>query len=151
MPKDNKKKKKLFNKVKIKDIDGLNISYDQQQLEHQYPNLMAEISEGKKIVKINSIRSAPPDKNNNIECYEEDLRNPGAIDFIRRCESKEQAIEILNYLLKRKEITLENFSALKNQINQKGGLKRLIDGSGGPKTPGYYERKYYKKKKYNQS
>jgi len=151
MHKDQEKKKKSFDKLKISNNDGLNVSYDQKNLEALYPNLMTEISEKKKTLKINSIRSNFEKKDHNFECYEEDLRNPGVIDFIRRCANKEQAIEILNYLLKRNEITNEKFTLLMNEITQKDGLRKLINKSGGPKTPGYYEKKYYKKKKYNQS
>ncbi|MFW9937864.1 MAG: DUF2095 family protein [Candidatus Thorarchaeota archaeon] len=154
MQNDQDKKKKPFDKLKITNNDGLNISYDQKQLEDLYPNLMSEISNKKKALKINSISSVPQEykkKENHFNNYNEDLSNPGAMDFIRRCESEEQAIEILNYLLKRNEITNDKFNLLMNQIVKKDGLKRLIIESGGKKTPGYYERKYYKNKKYNQS
>ena len=151
MHRDQEKKKKLCDELKISNNGGLNVSYDQKQLETLYPNLMAEISDKKKALKINSTSSNPQNVTNNFEGYEEDLRNPGVIDFIRRCANKEQAIEILAYLLRRNEITNEKYTLLMNQITQKDGLKKLINGSGGLKTPGYYERKYYKKKKFNQS
>ena len=57
----------------------------------------------------------------------EELRNPGAIDFIRRCKTNEEAMEILDYLLKREELTPERYKELSNQISQEGGLKKLID------------------------
>jgi len=154
MQNDQHKKKKSLDKLKITNNDGLNFSYDQKQLEDLYPNLMTEISNKKKTLKINSISSVSHEhknKENQFDNYNEDLSNPGAIDFIRRCENEEQAIEILNYLLKRNEITTDKFNLLINQIIKKDGLKKLIIENGGQKTPGYYERKYYKKKKYNQS
>ena len=76
--------------------------------------------------------------------------NPGAIDFLRRCTQKEEAFEILDYLLKRNEITQQDYHKYKTIISQKGGLKRLINEFGGLKRPGYYMRKYYKKSINNQ-
>ena len=32
------------------------------------------------------------------ECVPEELKNPGAIDFIRRCNNTDEAVEILEYL-----------------------------------------------------
>ncbi|MFW9973268.1 MAG: DUF2095 family protein, partial [Candidatus Odinarchaeota archaeon] len=71
--------------------------------------------------------------------------NPGIIDFLRRCTKNEEANEILDYLMERKEITQQDYSKYKNIISQEGGLKQLIDESGGLKRPGYYMKKYYKK------
>ncbi|MFX1501864.1 MAG: DUF2095 family protein, partial [Promethearchaeota archaeon] len=85
-----------------------------------------------------------------IDLYPNELYNPGVIDFIRRCTKKEDAIHILDYLLKKKEVTQEDYIKYKNVISQPGGLERLICESGGLKEPGYYMRKYYKKDIKNQ-
>ena len=71
--------------------------------------------------------------------------NPEAIDFLRRCHNNKEAFEILDYLLKRKELTLQDYNSYKKQIMQNGGLKKLIDESGGFKRLGYYERKFRSK------
>ncbi len=79
--------------------------------------------------------------------YEENLSNPGVIDFIRRCSNNKEAVEILDFLLKRNEITKDFYDELYFRITQeKDGLKRLINECGGFKKPGYYEKKFYKKK-----
>ena len=79
-----------------------------------------------------------------------ELVNPGVIDFIRRCKNKEEAIEILDFCLKREEIGRNEYEKYKSIIMQKGGLDKIIKESGGRKNPGYYERNYYKKDFNNQ-
>ncbi|TFG02847.1 MAG: DUF2095 domain-containing protein, partial [Promethearchaeota archaeon] len=142
--------KKPFKKAKIEKDDGLNISYDKKELEKYLPHVMSEISKKEKKIKIDSVQYKIEQKIKNEKeelstPLPNELINPGAIDFIRRCTNKKEAIEILDFLLKRKEVSTDEYKKLKNIILQKGGLKKLIDESGGLKRPGYYERKYYKK------
>ena len=56
----------------------------------------------------------------------------------------------MDYLLKRNEITNEDYNRYKINISQEDGLENLINESGGLKQPGYYMRKYYKKSPNNQ-
>ncbi|MFX1234685.1 MAG: DUF2095 family protein [Promethearchaeota archaeon] len=151
MDKDQKDKEKPLKKPKIIDSEGLHISYEKNELEKQFPNLMSEISNKKNILKINSVNlsiepNSGDNKLNETQDYHEDLKNPGVIDFIRRCSTKNEAIEILDYLHKRKEITHQTYKKLRNQIQKKDGLKKLIEECGGFKTPGYYEKNFYDKK-----
>ncbi|NMC59581.1 MAG: DUF2095 family protein [Candidatus Methanofastidiosa archaeon] len=68
-----------------------------------------------------------------------ELQNPQACDFIRRCNTNKEAFEILEYLVKKKEISAED--ALKYRLKiEKNGLNSF----GEKKTWGYYERKYSK-------
>ena len=149
---NNKKREKesAFKKANITDKNGLNISYDKKELESFMPNLISEISEKEKGLKIDAINYQIEEVDKKSvqipqSCIPDELNNPGAIDFIRRCTNDEQAFEILEYLLKRKEISFKDYERYKNQILQENGLKKLIEESGGFKKPGYYERKYYKK------
>ncbi len=154
MKKNNKNRKDL-KKVKIEDSNGLKISYNTDELSDQFPHLLEEISKGKKSIKIDSIdmnveqqNEEKPQKSKKSSYNE--LYNPGVIDFLRRCTKNEDAINILDYLKEKNEITQQEYSRYKNIISQKGGLKQLIDGSGGLKRPGYYMKKYYKKEINNQ-
>jgi len=149
MEEDQKKEKDSDKKPKVTDDGGLKISYHQKELEKFFPKLVSEISEKKKSMKINTVsyEVEPPNDIDTIkECYQEDLKNPGPIDFIRRCTNKEDAIEIIDYLLRRKEISSKTHNSLKLQILKEGGLQKLINESGGLKEPGYYVRKYYHQK-----
>jgi hypothetical protein len=144
-----KSKEKLLDKAKIDEKDGLSISYDKTSFEEFLPHLISEMNMDEKRVKIDKIvhnvEVNEPEKSDQINRKSEEPSNPGAIDFIRRCTSEEDAIEILDYLIKRNEITLIEYNNYKNKISEKGGLQKLINESGGPKKPGYYIDKYYKK------
>ncbi|MFO7796506.1 MAG: DUF2095 family protein [Promethearchaeati archaeon] len=133
-----------YDKVKIKNEDGLNVSYDKNELDQFLPHLMDEIINKEKSIQIDSIdydfEESKQLEEKNVSCLD-NLSNPKAIDFIRRCSSNEEAIEILDYLLERDEITREEYRELKNQIDN--GLEKFIKKSGGFKEPGYYIRKYY--------
>jgi len=144
--KKKKKDKKPIEKPVLIENEGLNIAYDQKELEKYYPHLFSEISGKKKSIKMDSVEleveSTPP-----IKKYSppEELVNPGAIDFIRRCKTKEEALEIMDYLLKKEELTPDKYNELKKLILNEGGLKKLIEESGGFKEKGYYLDKYYYK------
>ncbi len=153
--KDEKEKEKELKNLE-KDIDvineeGLKISYDKAKLERQIPRLMRELTEKNKSLKIKSIdyeieRCDEEPQLVQVNNYRKDLRNPGAIDFIRRCTENEEAFAILDYLLERKELTLQEYNVLNNRIKEEGGLQKLINEYGGIKTPGYFERKYHRAK-----
>ncbi len=141
---------KSFKKAKIKEKNGLNVSYDKKELEKFIPHLISEITNGKKALKIDSVALDIENttKKRDIQskiCNLNELSDPGAIDFIRRCTTNEEAFEILDYLLKKKELKVNEYEDFKNKISQKDGLKNLIEESGGFKKPGYYVEKYYKK------
>ncbi|MBY9010867.1 MAG: DUF2095 family protein [Candidatus Lokiarchaeota archaeon] len=150
MEKEEKKdtgKKKNFD---ITDEDGLKIAYDTEELGNKFPQLMRELSEKKKSLKIKGVDyDIEQVKDKPKVCqdtkYCEDLHNPGAIDFIRRCKKNEDALEILDYLLEKDELDIQDYNTLKNRIKEKGGLEKLLAEGGGLKTPGYYERKFPRK------
>ena len=150
--KNNKKDKNPSEKDETEDKEGLNLYYDKKELNEFIPHLMTEISNKKQSMKINSISNDNDEIiQNQYECLPNELINPGAIDFIRRCTKNEEAFEILDYLLKRNELNREEYNFYKKRIMKKGGLKAIIKESGGPKRPGYYIKKYYKKDCKNQN
>lgn len=132
---NNRKKKQQEKNPVISNEDGLTISYDKDELVKHFPNLLTEIKGKRKSVKIDSVKEYD-------NTFPRELVNPGAIDFIRRCTSEEEALNILDYLLKRKEISTKKYESLKEEICQENGLQKLINRHGGLKRPGYYERKF---------
>ena len=150
MEREENKETDLKKNLDITDEDGLKIAYDKEELERQFPQLMHELSEKKKSLKIEGVdyeleQEKVELKENQNTKYYEDLLNPSAIDFIRRCTKKEDAVAILDYLLKRKELDPSDYNMLISQIKEEGGLEKLIADCGGLKTPGYYERKFPRK------
>lgn len=96
----------------------------------RFPNLAEEL-DGEKKVTIGGVRSDPKEiekTTNTFGSYE-----PTVIDFLRRCETDEQGIEIIDYLKAKGEIEEEYANRLKAQLLQKG-----IESFGEKKKPGHY-------------
>ncbi|MFX0040791.1 MAG: DUF2095 family protein [Candidatus Heimdallarchaeota archaeon] len=151
----NDKNRKDHKKVEIEESNGLNISYNRTDFNKQFPHLIEEISKKKKSLKIDSININTDQTNmentqESNNSYPNELYNPGVIDFLRRCTENEDAINILDYLMRRNEITQQEYHNYRKIISQEGGLKQLIDQFGGLKRPGYYMKKYYKNNINNQ-
>ncbi|MFO8019288.1 MAG: DUF2095 family protein [Promethearchaeia archaeon] len=154
-----KEGKNQFKKPKINKDNGLSIGYDKDEFEKFFPSLSKEIARGKRSLKIEGIdleveeekkkekEKQKRKQENKSSDPPDELVNPGVTDFLRRCKTKGEAIEILDYLLKREEISKTQHKKILKKISTKGGLKRYIEESGGFKKPGYYIRKYYNKGK----
>ena len=148
------KEKKEVEDPEVKDDAGLSIAYDRVEVKKFYPHLYSEISNKKSSMQIDAVETTKENKGDNSDELDEthedeipdELINPGPKDFLRRCQTNEEAIEILNYLLKREELTQEDYDNFLKEIKKEGGLEKLIKECGGFKRPGYYERKYYKKR-----
>jgi len=137
--------------MKIQNEDKLNVEYDKEEFQSKFPHLMEELSNKEQSIQIDSITSEIEKVWDEIPSRREkkipnELINPGAIDFLRRCTTNEEAFEIIDFLLQRNELTREEYDEFYGKIVQEGGLQKLIEESGGLKKTGYYERKYYKKK-----
>jgi len=148
--------KKLKKNVEIKDEEGLNLSYNREDLETQFPQLMHELSGKKKTLKIEGANDKVEQVQAKVgehlkEPYCENFKNPGVIDFLRRCTETEDALSILEFLLEQNKILPIEYHRLKNRIEEEGGLKKLLLEYGGLKTPGYYERKFPRKKNITES
>ncbi|MEM2412728.1 MAG: DUF2095 family protein, partial [Candidatus Bathyarchaeia archaeon] len=62
--------------------------------------------------------------------------DPDVIDFIRRCDTEEQAEEIIAYMEKRGEISSEYAAQLRKQLKEKG-----VRSFGPKKEENYYLKK----------
>ncbi len=142
---------RLKKNLEINDKDGLNISYDKIDLEAQFPQLMHELNVKKKTLKIEGVGDDIKPEQVEIEehpkeQYYEELKNPGVIDFLRRCTDTEDALKILDFLLEQNELISLDYHRIKNRLKKEGGLKELLLEYGGLKTHGYYERKFPRNK-----
>ncbi len=144
------KNRKPKKKINVEDNESLTLSYNREELDEHFPHLIEELFEKKKSIKIDSVDNEIEQNLKEEHQRFNELHNPRAVDFIRRCTTKEEAIKILDYLLKRNEITNEGYDRYRNFISQEDGLEKLINESGGLKRPGYYMRKYYKMDSKNQ-
>lgn len=103
----------------------------EKEFKKKYPSLAREL-DGDDRVKIGGVRSSADEAEKAVQDkyagYE-----PAAIDFLRRCESDEEGLEIIDYLLQKGEIEKEYADKLKMQLLDKG-----IRSFGPQKEKGHY-------------
>ena len=102
---------------------------EKKEFKKKYPKLVEEIEQGVGKSELNFEVEKPKPKRK-FAGYD-----PNVIDFIRRCTNETQALEIIEYMRNREEISLEEAESLCKQLDEEG-----LSSFGKRKTPGYYER-----------
>jgi hypothetical protein len=103
-----------------------------RELRRNYPNLAEEWG-GVGTVRIDAVRTSLKEAEkaaHSVQGYE-----PTTIDFIRRCENDDQALEIINFLEERGEIESSYARRLRIQLAEQG-----LRSFGKRRKPGCYER-----------
>ncbi len=103
---------------------------DEAEFRKKFPNLAKELEGGERI-RIEGVRSDAKEGEKAAKTFES--HDPAAIDFLRRCDTEEQGIEIIDYLKARGEIDKEYANRLKVQLLQKG-----VGSFGVKKEAGHY-------------
>ncbi len=127
------------------------MAVDKKSLKKMFPNLYRELeTEGNENsrISIDAVRADPEAAERAVEiqdvCEEEFLEptkpldklrhfNPSAVDFIRRCDTNEQAQEIITYLHKKGELTDEQAKELECKLKREG-----VRGFGPKKEENHY-------------
>ena len=116
--------------------EGASVEIDIETLRKLFPNLAKELESGGNKVAINSVRT---DVQAGEKAATRDLfanYNPDVIDFIRRCDTEDQAMEIIEYMERRGDIGAEYAEKLRKQLKEKG-----VRSFGPKKEYGYYFRR----------
>lgn len=105
---------------------------DKESLRKTFPHIAEELESEKNRISINSVRS---DSEVGERAVAERFVHymPDVIDFIRRCDTEQQAEEIIAYLEKRGELSSEYARKLREQLREKG-----VRSFGTKKEAGYY-------------
>jgi len=105
---------------------------DKKSFKKMFPNLSEELEGGDGKVAIDAVRT---DSDAAEKAVSDKFRNydPTAVDFIRRCDTEEQAEAIIAYLEKRGELTEEYAAELREQLKKKG-----VRSFGSKKEENYY-------------
>ena len=105
---------------------------DKKSFKKMFPNLSEELEGGDSKVTIGSVRTDPDAAEKSMS---DKFRNydPTVIDFIRRCDTEEQAKAIITYLEKRGELSKEYAAKLRKQLKTEG-----VRSFGPKKEEGYY-------------
>lgn len=105
-----------------------------EKFRKKFPHLAREMQEKAMRHPIKGVRWE------GAEGYDE-LRNPDAVSFLRRCSTDEEAYEVIAYLEKTGQVSVEYGEKLRTQIRERG-----LKSFGEKKDRGYYFRKYYREK-----
>jgi hypothetical protein len=105
---------------------------DKRSFRKMFPNIANEVEFDENKVDISSVRT---DTKTGEEVASKRFVHylPDVIDFIRRCDNKKQAEEIITYLEKRGEIQKQYASKLRKQLKEKG-----VRSFGSKKEEDYY-------------
>lgn len=110
---------------------------DEKAFKKLFPNLYKEIMRKRMSVSINAVRTTPEEAEK--EAAREKPSMPTPIDYIRRCDTDEEAIEVIDYLECRGEVSREEAERLRKQVRERG-----VRSFGKKKEWGYYSEKYLK-------
>ena len=107
------------------------------QFQDRFPNLAAEMEESGPTVRIDGVRwqetaraETAVQQPAKFAKYE-----PDVVDFLRRCGTEEEALEIITFVERRGQISAEYANALRHQLRGRG--VRIF---GPKKIWGHYER-----------
>lgn len=113
------------------------IPWDKRDFKRLFPALSDELEQ-----------SSTSLEDSDAETASEPLRGfmPGPEDYLMRCTTEEEAIQVIEFLKKRREITEEESERLKRQVYEKG-----VRSFGPLKEEGYYLRTYHRRRHYRVS
>ncbi len=109
------------------------MSEGREEIRRRFPHVMQEVDERKSVVHVDAVRTDREEAEkvaHNVQGYE-----PTVIDYLRRCDTDEQALEIIAFLEARGEIKPSHATWLREQLVRQG-----LRSFGGKKNHGYYER-----------
>jgi len=107
---------------------------DKKRFKTMFPHLSQEMEHKHHRFGISSVRS-DVQTGENASAKRFDGYTPDVIDFIRRCDNEQQAMEIIDFLEKRQEIGNSYAQRLKRQLKAKG-----VRSFGPKKQDDYYSR-----------
>ncbi len=112
--------------------EGVHVGFDKETFKKLFPNLAKELECDENKVAVNSVRT---DVQTGEKAASERFIHymPDIIDFIRRCDTEEQAEEIIAYMEKRDEIKAQYAEKLRKQLKEKG-----VRSFGPKKEDNYY-------------
>ncbi|MEM1657861.1 MAG: DUF2095 family protein [Candidatus Jordarchaeales archaeon] len=101
------------------------MEYDRKRFREEFPHLAKELEEAEGIrIPIRGIRTC-------------EIKDIDVVRLLRRCDNEEQALEIIEYLRKRGEITEEYAAQILKQLKEKG-----LRSFGSKISWGFFEKEY---------
>jgi hypothetical protein len=109
------------------------LELEKEAFKKMFPTLAKELGSGENKISVNSVRTDNEAGEKHVTRGKFVHYLPDVIDFIRRCETPEQAEEIINYMEKRDEIDRLYAQKLRKQLKEKG-----VRSFGARKEEDYY-------------
>jgi hypothetical protein len=106
--------------------------FDKETFKKLFPNIAKELDSSEHKIAIDSVRT-------DVQTAEKAVSKrfvhyvPDVIDFLRRCDTEEQADEIIAYMERRGEIKKQYATKLRKQLREKG-----VRSFGPKKEDNYY-------------
>lgn len=110
------------------------MEFDKKKFKSMFPHLADELEANQQKISISSVRS-DANMGEHASSKRFDGYIPDVIDFVRRCDTEQQAKEIIDFLEKRREISREYAQRLRRQLQTKG-----VRSFGSKKQDDYYSR-----------
>jgi hypothetical protein len=106
---------------------------DKEKFKRLFPHLADEMEKGVSRIRQRQIDDEPE------EAKDTDRKwagyDPTVVDFIRRCDTKEEAEEIIEYMEGRSDVAPETAEGLRRQLREEG-----LRSFGKKKEHGFYDR-----------
>ncbi len=103
-----------------------------EEFRRKYPNLTGEWG-GAGTIEVQAVRTDV--KEAEKATHANQGYEPTAVDFIRRCGTEQQALEVINFLEGQNKIGKSYAKRLRNQLTRKG-----LRSFGPKRNPGCYEQ-----------
>lgn len=104
---------------------------DKEAIKRMFPNLAKEIGSGESKVSVNSVRTDNGTDEKSAIRKKYSGYVPDVVDFLRRCDTVQQAEEIIAYMERTGEVDGRYAGQLRKQLREKGvrsfGTKREDD------------------------
>ena len=116
-------------KQRVRDSMG---EFSKDEFRKKFPKIAQEMG-GPGTVRIGAVRTSSKEAEkvaHSVHGYV-----PSAVDYIRRCKTDEEALEIINFLEKKGDIEPEYANRLRTQLTRQG-----LRSFGAKKNPGCYEQ-----------
>ena len=111
--------------------DHLTVEYNREDFQTSFPHLTEEL---------NDKETHPGIEISGVKYDKMTPGNPNLLDFILRCSTNEEALEVISFLERRNEITSVEADRTRKQIESEG-----LTSFGPKRAPNYYEHVYRKK------
>jgi hypothetical protein len=112
------------------------MEFNEREFKRKFPHLYEELEDSPVAEEDDSESAEPEDTQPDSSSeYPPEIRS-----YIRRARTNDEAVEVVNYLKKRGELSEKHARSLLKQINEQG-----VRSFGNLKTWGFYEREFRKK------